>query len=404
MSTGKQRLTFISYSRADSVFALQLARELKSSGFHIWLDQLDIPTGSRWDDEVEKALLECDVFMVILTPHSIASNNVKDEIGYAIDSNKRIMPVLLQNATVPFRLRRFQYVDFTGKSYEEGIESAKLLLKNLVHEQVSAGEPASVGSETEGVRILPRRLVDQQKRPGQVYQMDWQPQASSRPQPAPTTPPVQAEKPKSQSSWITKTIPILMGLALLAMVCVFGVWFIWPTINGQGTNNNIISGITLPVITSTDSSLPTSIPTVPPATSPAPTARPVDTATFTFTPVPVSTATAQVDPVDFIIGYFNAVIYNREYSKGWSMLTTDYQVNKSKGWDNYVKFWDSVRSWEYSEVKVDYTSLPRVRVLITYTLYYYGSTAPSHLNGVHYCLVQASTPYTWQIDLRDNCP
>ncbi len=128
MPAEKQRLTFISYSRADKDFALELAGELRSSGFRIWLDQLDIPTGSRWDDEVEKALLECDIFMVILTPHSIASNNVKDEIGYAIDSNKRIMPVLLENAVLPFRLRRFQYVDFTSKSYEEGIEAAKQLL------------------------------------------------------------------------------------------------------------------------------------------------------------------------------------------------------------------------------------------------------------------------------------
>lgn len=138
MSTENQRLIFISYSRADRDFALQLATELRSSGFRIWLDQLDIPTGARWDDEVEKALVNCGIFMIILTPHSIASNNVKDEIGYAIDNNKRILPVLLQNAEVPLRLRRFQYVDFTAKTYKEGIESAKQLLRNLGSEPVTA--------------------------------------------------------------------------------------------------------------------------------------------------------------------------------------------------------------------------------------------------------------------------
>jgi hypothetical protein len=131
MSPEKQRRTFLSYSRINKDFALKLATELKASGFPIWIDQLDIPTGARWDDELEKALEECEIFMVILTPSSAASDNVKDEIGYAIDSGKRILPILLKDAKVPLRLRRFQYVDFTSKSFEDGVEGAKVLLRNL---------------------------------------------------------------------------------------------------------------------------------------------------------------------------------------------------------------------------------------------------------------------------------
>ena len=141
MTSEKQRLTFISYSRTNKDFAVRLAKELKSSGFSVWLDQLDIPTGSRWDDELEKALEECEIFMVILTPASMASDNVKDEIGYAIDNHKRILPVLLENATIPFRLRRFQYVDFTTKSYDEGIESARQLLRSLVNQPTIPKSP-----------------------------------------------------------------------------------------------------------------------------------------------------------------------------------------------------------------------------------------------------------------------
>jgi len=134
MSLEKQRRTFLSYSRINKDFALSLAKELKSAGFPLWIDQLDIPTGARWDDELEKALDACEIFMVILTPASISSENVKDEIGYAIDHGKRILPVLLETSKIPLRLRRFQYVDFTTKSFDEGIESAKQLLKNLIDE------------------------------------------------------------------------------------------------------------------------------------------------------------------------------------------------------------------------------------------------------------------------------
>ena len=133
MNEDKHR-TFISYPRKNSEFALKLARELKSAGFDVWFDQLDIPAGARWDDEVQKALAECGIFLVILTPEAIESENVKDEIGYAIDSRKRILPVLLKPCNIPFRLRRFHYVDFTMMDYDLGIETAEKLLTSLITE------------------------------------------------------------------------------------------------------------------------------------------------------------------------------------------------------------------------------------------------------------------------------
>ena len=71
-------------------FVLKLTSELKSAGFDIWLDQLDIRSGSRWDDVLEEALDDCDIFIVILIPNSVASVNVKDEFGYAIDSKNKV--------------------------------------------------------------------------------------------------------------------------------------------------------------------------------------------------------------------------------------------------------------------------------------------------------------------------
>lgn len=131
MSPEQQCRTFLSYSRTDEVFALELAENLRSAGFNIWVDQLDIPAGTRWDLEVEKALDGSEIFMVLLTPESIASHNVRDEIGYAIDTGKHILPILYKNAKLPLRLRRFQYVDFTNKSFDEGLAVAKKLLQGL---------------------------------------------------------------------------------------------------------------------------------------------------------------------------------------------------------------------------------------------------------------------------------
>lgn len=144
--------TFISYSRADSSFAVRLAKNLKSAGFDVWLDQLDIPTGARWDDEVETALEACKTFMIILSPESLESQNVKDEIGYAIDSGKEILPVKIKSGEIPFRLRRFQYVDFSKQSYQESLKEIKSILSTSGHMLAginSEPEAGLVGLETQ---------------------------------------------------------------------------------------------------------------------------------------------------------------------------------------------------------------------------------------------------------------
>jgi hypothetical protein len=135
MKSRQSRRTFISYSRVNQEFALKLATELRETNFSIWMDQLDIPSGARWDNEVEKALNGCGIFLIILTPESIASENVKDEIGFAIDHGKRILPILLEQCDIPLRLRRLQYADFTQTSYRDGVESVKQLLEELTQQK-----------------------------------------------------------------------------------------------------------------------------------------------------------------------------------------------------------------------------------------------------------------------------
>jgi formylglycine-generating enzyme required for sulfatase activity len=122
--------TFISYSRGNSVFVVRLAKDLKAAGYDVWLDQLDIPKGARWDDEIEAAVEKSSTFMIVLAPESIESQNVKDELSYAIDAGKHILPVVIKPCKIPLRLRRFQYVDFTEKPYRDSLAQIKHLLSN----------------------------------------------------------------------------------------------------------------------------------------------------------------------------------------------------------------------------------------------------------------------------------
>ncbi len=171
---------FISYSRTNSAFAVRLAKDLKSAGYAVWLDQLDIATGTRWDDEIEIALEACTTFMIVLSPESMQSQNVKDEIGYAIDAGKDILPVRIKSGDIPLRLRRFQYVDFTTRPYEESLKEIKSLLTitgQLVSSTVEkqrAGATARAAAEK--TRPLQSDPITQTRKP-----LAKQPEATASP-------------------------------------------------------------------------------------------------------------------------------------------------------------------------------------------------------------------------------
>src|SRR5258706_14459423 len=110
---------FFSYAREDAGFVLRLANDLRSSGIDLWIDQLDITPGERWDSAVESALKNAPCLLVVLSPASVGSQNVMDEVAYALENNKRVVPVLHARCVVPFRLQRLQYTDFTLE-YDNG--------------------------------------------------------------------------------------------------------------------------------------------------------------------------------------------------------------------------------------------------------------------------------------------
>jgi hypothetical protein len=112
---------FFSYSRVDgSASAIRLATDLKKKGFDVWIDQEDIRPGLEWDTEIEKALETCDCLLFLATEKAVASNNVLDEVYYALEQKKKVIPVIFVSAKMPFRINRLQHIDFT-KDYDAAL-------------------------------------------------------------------------------------------------------------------------------------------------------------------------------------------------------------------------------------------------------------------------------------------
>jgi TIR domain len=112
---------FLSYSRSDERFALQLAKDLRARGIAMWIDQLDIRPSEHWDRAVERAVRSCHGLVVVLSPRSAESDNVADEISFAIDSGKSVLPVMIERCTMPLRITRMQVIDATG-DYNRALE------------------------------------------------------------------------------------------------------------------------------------------------------------------------------------------------------------------------------------------------------------------------------------------
>ncbi|MFK5957636.1 MAG: toll/interleukin-1 receptor domain-containing protein [Lutibacter sp.] len=117
---------FISYSRKDTDFVSKFTKNLREAGANLWLDK-QIKPGGHWDTSIESALETCQDVILILSNNSVKSNNVMDEISYALEENKRVIPIKIEDCDIPFRLRRIQHIDY----YLDEKKSTEVLLNAL---------------------------------------------------------------------------------------------------------------------------------------------------------------------------------------------------------------------------------------------------------------------------------
>ncbi|HEY7007090.1 MAG TPA: toll/interleukin-1 receptor domain-containing protein [Sphingomicrobium sp.] len=135
---------FISYSRTDQKFALRFATDLRAREVAVWIDQLDIRPSEHWDRAIERAVRDCCGLVVILSPRSVESDNVMDEISYAIDRRKPVLPIMIERCTLPLRITRMQVIDATN-DYDRALQQClEAILFNDDRPRSSAAAPQGI--------------------------------------------------------------------------------------------------------------------------------------------------------------------------------------------------------------------------------------------------------------------
>lgn len=105
---------FLSYAREDGGKAQALAGFLEKAGYEVWWDR-HIHGGSEYAGEIQSALNNADVVLVMWSHASVGSEWVRDEAAEGRDSG-RLLPVVIDGSKPPLGFRQRQSIDLSGWS------------------------------------------------------------------------------------------------------------------------------------------------------------------------------------------------------------------------------------------------------------------------------------------------
>jgi hypothetical protein len=103
---------FISYSSEDrDILApiVQIVRAMKKGS--VFQDYASIMPGERWRERLMEAIRRAKTVIVFWCEHSAASEYVREEYEAGIESQKEIIPILLDDTKLPERLSTYQWID-----------------------------------------------------------------------------------------------------------------------------------------------------------------------------------------------------------------------------------------------------------------------------------------------------
>ena len=152
---------FLSYARDDVDAARQLAECISEAGHEVWWDR-HLHGGSRFAEEIDQALKDAEVVVVLWSDASVSSAWVQDEAAEGRDSG-RLIPIALGSAKPPLGFRQFHTLqldlsDAKGRHTALGelLDAISSTCGSHPHGQKASGtEPAAPAQQKVSVCVLP---------------------------------------------------------------------------------------------------------------------------------------------------------------------------------------------------------------------------------------------------------
>jgi len=108
---------FLCHSSSDHLFVTKLAPRLACNGYKVWYDEWQLKVGDSIIERIENALKFSSFLVVVLSPESVRSKWVKEELNATLwrqveEQKCRILPVLRATCDIPIFLKDKYYIDF----------------------------------------------------------------------------------------------------------------------------------------------------------------------------------------------------------------------------------------------------------------------------------------------------
>ena len=96
---------FVSYASERRTVADSISVKLRGEGHTVFFDKDDLPPAESYDASIRKAITDCDLFVFLISPESIAkSSYALTELGFARDKWKspvgRVLPVVISETKI----------------------------------------------------------------------------------------------------------------------------------------------------------------------------------------------------------------------------------------------------------------------------------------------------------------
>ena len=132
---------FTSYSRRDTETVDTIVAKMAQAGISVWIDREAIKAGNTWRVQIVQAIDTCPAFVLMLSPNSAASDNVRKEIDLSQDSGRTIFAVMLEPTKLPaeirYQLAGLQFIDVHMLGFDKAVDR----LVETVKEHLAKFEP-----------------------------------------------------------------------------------------------------------------------------------------------------------------------------------------------------------------------------------------------------------------------
>ncbi|MGE5378924.1 MAG: TIR domain-containing protein [Bacteroidota bacterium] len=139
---------FTSYSRRDQEMVDAIVARLSQAGIDVWIDRSDIKAGDRWRVQIVKAIKTSPAFVLMLSPSSAESNNVRKEIDLSQGYERPMFPVMLQRVRplpdeISYQLAGEQIIDVEKLGIDNAVGQLIETLKEYLKKIEPVEEPAT---------------------------------------------------------------------------------------------------------------------------------------------------------------------------------------------------------------------------------------------------------------------